>query len=273
MKDVNVVSVSGGSDSTALYLLAIEQFGNDFLPVFSDTGHEHPVTVNYVRNLHHFTGGPKVQVVESVLAAGGSAAFLELAKKKKRFPSARMQFCTEHLKLAPILAFMLTNYPKENFNWVMHTGIVATESKKRSTMQPFMWNSFFDCLAVLPMLYESKDNLRSYVLSKGVELNPLYTIGNSSRVGCYPCIYAKKAELASLEDWAWEKLIAWEREVGSTFFAPNIFAGTGPKTADQVRIWASTDFRSTQFGLFQKANEIQESTIPACMSFFMECGT
>lgn len=273
MKDLNIVSVSGGSDSTALYLLAIEQFGDNFLPVFSDTGHEHPVTVNYVRNMHHFCNGPKVQIVQSKLAAGGSSAFLELAKKKKRFPSATMQFCTEHLKLVPILSFLLDNYPKTDYSWFMHTGIIATESKRRSTMQPFMWNGFFDCLTVLPLLYESKELLKSYITEKGIQLNPLYTMGGSSRVGCYPCIFARKAELANLEDWAWKKLIDWENQVGSTFFAPNIFPGSGPKPAKDVRVWASTNFRSQQIGLFQKANEITESAIPSCMSFFMECGT
>lgn len=44
MKEVNIISVSGGKDSTALYLLAIEFFGKDFIPVFADTGNEHPVT-------------------------------------------------------------------------------------------------------------------------------------------------------------------------------------------------------------------------------------
>ena len=38
-----VLSFSGGKDSTAMYLLALEQ-GVDFLPVFADTGHEHDLT-------------------------------------------------------------------------------------------------------------------------------------------------------------------------------------------------------------------------------------
>lgn len=59
-----VVSVSGGKDSTALYLWAIEQFGKDgFYPVFADTGHEHPVTLNYLRNLPDWSGGPAINWV------------------------------------------------------------------------------------------------------------------------------------------------------------------------------------------------------------------
>jgi 3'-phosphoadenosine 5'-phosphosulfate sulfotransferase (PAPS reductase)/FAD synthetase len=65
MTELPICSVSGGKDSTALYLLMMEYFGNNFLPIFSDTGHEHPVTVNYVRNLHLMTGGPEVVVVHA----------------------------------------------------------------------------------------------------------------------------------------------------------------------------------------------------------------
>lgn len=65
MKIINICSVSGGKDSTALYLLMMEYHGQDFLPIFANTGHEHPVTLNYVRNLHHMTGGPEVQFVEA----------------------------------------------------------------------------------------------------------------------------------------------------------------------------------------------------------------
>ena len=65
MKNLNIVSVSGGKDSTVLYLLAQEYYGNDFLPIFADIGHEHPVTVNYVKNLHVWTSGPEVRIVKA----------------------------------------------------------------------------------------------------------------------------------------------------------------------------------------------------------------
>lgn len=61
IKTVNIVSVSGGKDSTALYCWAISQWGrNGFLAVFADTGHEHPVTLNYLRNLPEMAKGPGI---------------------------------------------------------------------------------------------------------------------------------------------------------------------------------------------------------------------
>lgn len=41
----HVVSVSGGKDSTATYLLALEYTGGDFDAVFADTGNEHEADV------------------------------------------------------------------------------------------------------------------------------------------------------------------------------------------------------------------------------------
>lgn len=58
MKTWNVVSVSGGKDSTATLLLAIERQTENLLAVFADTGHEHGQTYEYVDYLERVTGVP-----------------------------------------------------------------------------------------------------------------------------------------------------------------------------------------------------------------------
>lgn len=48
MTRLAIVSVSGGKDSSATALQAIEQRGHENVRlVFADTGHEHPATVEY----------------------------------------------------------------------------------------------------------------------------------------------------------------------------------------------------------------------------------
>lgn len=57
------LGVSGGKDSTATYLLLME-LGYDFTPTFSDTGNEHPSTVEHAMTLAERTGGPEVVLCE-----------------------------------------------------------------------------------------------------------------------------------------------------------------------------------------------------------------
>lgn len=54
--DTNVLSISGGKDSTALFLLARELDVPNLMAVFCDTGHEHPVTYAYVDYLQTTLG-------------------------------------------------------------------------------------------------------------------------------------------------------------------------------------------------------------------------
>ena len=60
----HLVSVSGGKDSTSVYLLAVES-GLPFRAVMADVGNEHPATYEYVSRLHERTGGPKVEIVRA----------------------------------------------------------------------------------------------------------------------------------------------------------------------------------------------------------------
>ena len=80
----HILSYSGGKDSTAMYLLALElaeRHGFDFTPVFADTGNEHEATLDYVRDLPRRTGGPEIRWVK--------ADFAEDFERKRRFIAAK----------------------------------------------------------------------------------------------------------------------------------------------------------------------------------------
>jgi 3'-phosphoadenosine 5'-phosphosulfate sulfotransferase (PAPS reductase)/FAD synthetase len=279
MQKLTIISVSGGKDSTALYLLAQEFCGNNFLPVFADTGNEHPVTVNYVKNLHHMANGPKVQIVKADfskvldrknLKSKGNQ-FLDLMIWKGRAPSIKAQFCTEHLKLWPILFYLEKNFPREKYSWEMLTGLRQKESLKRSKInQPFLYNSFFDCQSVLPLLYEEKTRIFDFLKEKEVPPNPLYAIG-FNRVGCFPCIHSNKKELSLLPEWAWEKLEFWEKKLGRNWFPPGILSympkGHIPKCSE-IKEWCMTTHGAKYYDLFKK---VVPEDPPACMSNFIRC--
>ncbi len=61
---INVISVSGGKDSLAQWLLAIEN-GVNHIAVFADTGHEHPQTLEYLDYLESRLG--KIHIRRVVL--------------------------------------------------------------------------------------------------------------------------------------------------------------------------------------------------------------
>lgn len=268
-----VVNVSGGKDSTALYLWAIDRYGPDgFLPIFADTGHEHPVTLNYLRNLPDMAGGPAIVWVQADftdrLARKGlertGEPFLDMARWKGRFPSTKAQFCTEHLKLAPIRAYLAEHHA--NQDWLILTGIRRGESKRRATYARDEWHSYFDCWTSRPLLNWSTADVFAFLEAKGVPPNPLYAAG-AGRVGCYPCIHASKAELATLPDWAWQKLANWEAKQGRSWFPPGTVPGVGIPTIAQVREWCRTTRGGWQFPLFDE----DAKDVPSCMSTWGIC--
>lgn len=167
MTIANVVSVSGGKDSTATYLLALER-GLPFSAVFADTGNEHEWTYDFVRRLPEITGGPAIQWVKadfsrqidrkrayvekhwpakgvdqemvdravSLLHATGNP-FLDLCLWKTRFPSSQKRFCTDELKLAPMFQVVQRPILQAGHIFVSWQGVRAEESLARSTLTKF----------------------------------------------------------------------------------------------------------------------------------------
>lgn len=247
----NIVSVSGGKDSTATYCKAIER-GLPFRAVAADTGNEHPATYEAVNTLHEKTGGPKVQWVKAdfsrqiarkhafiegnwerhgvpadlvaralrILKPTGNP-FLDLCLWKGRFPSRKAQFCTEFLKIIPIDEAVTRPLLSSGATVISWQGVRAAESDARRYLKPFqrldnhsdLPGNFFVYRPLLSV--ESVDDVFAISRRHGVEPNPLYGWG-LRRVGCFPCINCSKAELALVDRHfpeQIERLEEWERLV------------------------------------------------------------
>lgn len=276
-----IVSVSGGKDSHLCYLLMLQR-GRPFMPVMADTGHEHPVTMEHVAYMHERTGGPPVRIVRAdftermarkrlyvdavwreqgvpssvcdqaiaVLHPTG-IPFLDLCLWKGRFPSSRVRFCTQELKVRPIEEQVQVPALEAHGRCVVVTGERADESAPRARLPRLQRVRWRDPAGTMvryrPLLTMTADDVIGAIRQFGDEPNPLYRLG-MNRVGCMPCIMARKAELRVIaQRWPeevarveeWEALAAQASKRGAaTFFGPD----RTPEGAAMAERGATSDY-------------------------------
>lgn len=182
-----IASISGGKDSTALCLWLQEQ-GLEYRAVHLDTGWEHPKTDEYLREVLPRYVGP----IEWV---AGPRTMAEAIRWKGCFPARTGRWCTQQLKVFPMMAWIEEQYGQDKvFNAV---GIRAAESKARSKLDEYQDAEW--AIAWRPLLTWSEQDVIDIHRRHGVPPNPLYLMG-ASRVGCWPCIFASKAEIRMVAD-------------------------------------------------------------------------
>jgi|11_taG_2_1085331.scaffolds.fasta_scaffold00243_6 3'-phosphoadenosine 5'-phosphosulfate sulfotransferase (PAPS reductase)/FAD synthetase len=291
-RSVHVVSVSGGKDSTATLLLALEhgqRTGEEVRAVWCDTGHEHPKTVEYVDYLRKtldveivrlaadFTDRiakkrafvdenwpePRRSRAMSVLASPTGNPFLDLCLWKGRFPSSRGRFCTGELKVKPIEEYLLSIEAPRVVSWI---GVRRDESRARAST-PDWEHDFNDgngggLLRYYPIAgWTAADVFRKHE-ECSTEANPLYRQG-LSRVGCMPCIMARKSEIHTIaQRWPeefdrvaeWEKIVAAASKRGSsTLFNVSDDPTFKPEDYDKIDpelhgIWMKAEWAATSRG-------------------------
>lgn len=208
-----IVSFSGGKDSQACLIKACKDFGpNNIEAVFCDTGWEHELTYKHVGDVCTLLN---VRLVVLKSKVGG---FADLCKKMKWFPDTTHRMCTVQLKIQPMIDYVIA----QEDDVLVIQGIRAAESSSRSKL-PCSADYFADYLsedfakrlyrkndvrawcknhkAIVerPMLGASAQDVIDYILQAGQQPNPLYRRG-FSRVGCYPCIYARLSEIKAMRN-------------------------------------------------------------------------
>jgi 3'-phosphoadenosine 5'-phosphosulfate sulfotransferase (PAPS reductase)/FAD synthetase len=267
MNATYILSVSGGKDSTALLLWAMEQ-GIDFQPVFADTGNEHSITLDYVRDLPRQTGCPEIQWVKADFSADfvgrrkklpekwrrdgvpedriqaalvvmlpTGNPFLDMCLLKGRFPSTRARFCSEELKFKAVHEEIIIPLLDEGFETISMLGIRADESRARANM--LRLEDLEDGRWIYrPILDWTVEEVFAIHHRHNVEPNPLYKLG-CARVGCMPCIHETKGnirnlskrfpnELDRIAQWE-EKVKAASKRCGATFFPADKIPGPHQK--------------------------------------------
>lgn len=304
MSRINLVSVSGGKDSTALLLLALERGANP-QAVFADTGNEHPLTYEYLDYLRQALGmeirtvkadftrlmaGKRKFIAEKWGAAGVPQSridravelmhptgnpFLDLCLWKGRFPSTMARFCTEELKVIPIteqVVLPLIKAGEEVWSW---QGVRADESLARRDLA-VVESTDPGITVYRPILDWTVKDVFRYADAHGIKPNPLYLQG-MRRVGCMPCINCSKDEMLAIskrfpEEVArireWEQLVSEASKRGSSTFFVASEEGATYKThgIDYFVQWSKTSRGNSNLDMFRSAEEA-----PMCASNYGLC--
>ncbi|EXB27787.1 exsB family protein [Acinetobacter baumannii 1437282] len=295
----NIVSISGGKDSTATLLLAMAWDVENLQAVFADTGHEHPATYEYVEYLESTLGieilkvkadfsfeiqrkreyvktkwrekGVPESTIEnalSVLKPTGNP-FLDLCLWKSRFPSTRTRFCTSELKVKPIQQLF---YPILDDGHMIQSwqGVRADESIERRYLP--------ECNEVVQGLYNyrpilkwsAKDVFQAH-FDMGIKPNPLYKQG-MGRVGCMPCINCNKDELKEIAKRfpeeiervaEWERIVALVSKRQSATFFTSDYRGHG---IHELVEWSKTTHGGRHYDLISLTEDSK-----ACSSAYGLC--
>ncbi|MEM1612575.1 MAG: phosphoadenosine phosphosulfate reductase family protein [Desulfurococcaceae archaeon] len=178
------VSFSGGADSTAVLLLAVEELGAEkVVAAYSDTGLEYPETQEYVKKISSKLG------VE-LLVLEPKTAFLEEIRKRGLM-SVENRWCTLLLKLYPLKKL----YENRGVRLYLD-GARDYESALRARTRRIAENPALPRVyRALPIKSWPRLLVQLYLHSREVELNPLYDKG-LSRIGCIVCPAMHKYELA-----------------------------------------------------------------------------
>ncbi|WP_053130885.1 phosphoadenosine phosphosulfate reductase family protein [Pseudomonas sp. MIACH] len=258
----NIISVSGGKDSTATLLVAIALEAPNLQAVFADTGNEHQQTHEYLDYLEQATRTKITRVradftqriegkrrfIESKWRAQGIAEevvlaaldvlqptgnpFLDLCIWKGRFPSRKAQFCTMELKRDPMLEQVVMPLMDAGDMILSWQGVRADESLNRRYLPECdeVGGGLFNYRPILKWDVPAVFEAHRYM---GIKPNPLYSQG-MGRVGCMPCINCRKDELREIAlrfPEAIDRIDRWERTVqqASKRGAATFFAGSNAK--------------------------------------------
>lgn len=241
-----IASVSGGKDSAAMSLYLTE-LGVDHDRVFMDTGWEHQATYDYLR-------GPLTNKLGPITEISGESNFVDLVEKKGLFPTRVKRFCTEELKVKPVQRWLAT----QEGELVSAVGIRRAESLARSAMAEWEWSDGFDLEVWRPLVTWTADDVAKIHRRHNLEMNPLYALG-ASRVGCWPCIHARKSEIAlvaRIDPGRIDQIRAMERDLNERgaerdrqknreFMPRSMFSYHGgdkhhPITVDEAVAWANS---------------------------------
>ena len=222
-----IVPLSGGKDSQATLIKAMQD-GRDVIPVFNETGWEHPITYKHLQYIVNFFN---LELVTTFYK--DSLVLTDLIRRYKRFPFGRGRFCTDKLKSDAFRDYLKSTQGSFEI-WL---GIRADESAQRRKKYGELEKEVIEmdelfpskypksvkerCKYRLPVLLNTREEIFQIIKEAGMKYNPLYDQG-FDRVGCFPCLisakkYQEKAFNTDIGKERWKIIKELEVEIGKEY--------------------------------------------------------
>lgn len=221
---INHIGLSSGKDSTALWAWAIHESGYPIETIrgsFTDTENEYPEVYEQIRALDEYGQRHGVAPVRTLRNTdpwtwdrSEHPLFLALAIWKKRFPGAKSRFCTEFLKIIPML-YYIQYFWLMGYDVILHSGVRRAESPERAMLDE--WGERHGCRVRRPALDWTIKDVWDRHKKYGLPINPLYFTGRR-RVGCKLCCMSNKQDVrvtAKTRPEVIDEYRTWEGMVGA----------------------------------------------------------
>ncbi len=216
-------------------------------------------------------------------------AFLDVCLLHGRFPSRKAKFCTEDLKIEPLLYSRrpILNAGGVTVDWVGERALESQARARKPMLERQRSLGGGTRITSRPIMHWTAADVFAIAKRHGIRPNPLYLIG-ASRVGCWPCINSQKGEIALVAKHTpeiidrlrqWERLVSMvsRRDCGgdgtwATFFPADKVPGDlddwSRGAIDKVVAWTETSRGGRQFDMIQA---LEREDAPACVSQFGLC--
>lgn len=222
-----VVAYSGGKDSTAMLLWALDNLPRERLRVvFCNTGAQWPEVYGYLGYIERELGveiervkagdrpyPPTRNGQERVPVAYGRDLF-DMVRIRGNWPNFNVRFCSIFLKQWP-----LRLYAQNYDNPVSISGIRAEESSSRSGKPPFDMGGDRTSIPVFrPILDWLERDVWEYLRGHHILPNPVYNY--ASRCGCWCCVLGRTSEayhFCRLHPDIAQRAADLEEEIGHTW--------------------------------------------------------
>lgn len=230
-----IVSYSGGKDSTAVLLWALENLPREQIRVvFANTTVEWPETYEYLNYIENRLGVTiyRVQAGDMPIpprqdgkprkdVMAFETSFYSMVRKRGKWPSPKYRYCNTYLKRWPLQQYASTfNDP------VQIEGSRAQESRRRSLLSSFdptgnagVGGTHLKRIPVYrPILAWPERQVWDYLRTHRISPNPMYNY--ATRCGCWCCIMGKPIEMfnfCQLHPDIAQEAADLEREIGHTW--------------------------------------------------------